>query len=180
MTMHEPGPLERRLTRIPLVAAYLTRVREPILADRSLDLMAAAFWGLLSVWGIASSVTGLPTVGLLTNPIYEIVWGGCIGVLCLLAFYGAISTFFTNPDLLARIRRKGLEMRFAAIAGGFIAVYPALLAGAVIFQGRWDRFALIFGALTFIVVPTWRVRHLYQRIAKLRQIAREESEAVTP
>lgn len=148
---------------------YLERVRDPIIADRSLDLMAAAFWFCLSAWGMSSAIVGLPTVYNSLGELYLMAWGAAIGILCAVAFYGAISTFFSNPIINLRIKRKKVEMITAGVAGGFIAVYPGLLLVSVIF-GDWDRFSTFFASLAYLAVPTWRVRHLYLRIAKLREI----------
>lgn len=156
---------------LPWVKAYLARLRDPILADRSLDLMSAAFWFFLSVWGIASCLTGLGTITESIGDAGRIIWGGCVGVLCSGAFAASMSTFLTQPNLLARIRRKKIEMLFGSLAGGFISVYPAFLAAAWIFQGDFTRFAPMWAALVYLVIPTWRVRHLYHRISSLRQIA---------
>lgn len=163
------------LLQLPWVAAYLARVRDPIIADRSLDLMAAAFWGCLSIWGLSSALTGLVTVGSALGKWYEIIWGGSIGILCVVAFTCAISTFFTNPRIMLRIRRKKIEMLFGSLAGGFISVYPALMLLAVV-EGDTSRFAPFWAALVYLVIPTWRVRHLYHRIAKLREIASDTGE----
>lgn len=160
----------KKLVGLPWIRAYLARVRDPILADRSLDLMAAIFWMCLALWGVSSTIAGLPTVGMGLGQVYQTVWGAAIGILCTIAFSAAIGTFFSNPNIGFRIKRKRTEMIWGGMAGGFIAVYPALLVVAAI-NGDFTRFALFFAALTFLVIPTWRVRHLYHRIRALRNIA---------
>lgn len=159
------------------VGEYLERVRDPIVADRSIDLMAAAFWFCISAWGLSAAITGLPTIYNSLGEFYLMIWGAAIGILCTIAFYGAISTFFSNPIINIRIKRKKVEMIVAGVAGGFIAVYPGLLLVSVI-AGDWDRFSIFFASLAFLVVPTWRVRHLYHRIAKLREIRKATTETI--
>lgn len=163
--------------KLPAVAAYLRRLRDPILADRSLDLMCAAFWLFLSVWGMTATITGIQTVNDSTGDWYEKVWGAAIGITCLTAFTCSVMTFlFNNPNITHRIQVKRTEMIAGSMAGGFIAVYPAVLAIAV-FGGDWSRFAPLWASLVYLVIPTWRTRHLYHRIAKLRQIQEDLRDA---
>jgi hypothetical protein len=149
---------------------YLERVRDPILADRSLDLMTAAFWLCIAGWGISSAIAGLPAIGQMAGKEYELFWGGILGIVCGVAFTACISTFYITPNIQHRITRKRVEMTSGSLAGGLIAVYPALVILAVI-EGDSSRISAIFLALSFLIVPTWRVRHLYGRIRKLREVA---------
>jgi hypothetical protein len=170
---------ESRIAQIKWVRAYLMRVRDPIIADRSLDLMCAAFWMFLSIWGLTSMFTGIETISGATNDWYRNAWGGAIGILCLTAFTSAIATFFNNPNIGHRINLKRTEMLAGSLAGGFISVYPALILLAVL-GGDWARFAPFWATLVYLVIPTWRVRHLYHRIAKLRQIQEDIAARAEP
>lgn len=162
-----------------VVHLYLARVRDPIIADRSLDLMTAAFWLLLSIWGIATTMTGITTVTDATGEWYEKVWGGTIALLCLTCFTTSVATFFNNPNITHRINLKRIEMVSCSVVAGFIAVYPALLFIAVL-GGDWGRFAPFWATLVYLVVPVWRTRHLYYRIAKLRQIRDDKQSGYIP
>lgn len=149
--------------------AYLARVRDPIIADRSLDLMAAAWWFMIGAWGLTSAITGLPTIGNAVGPMIETAWAFFTGVTCMFAFSGAMSTFFITPNIQDRIKRKRFEMNSAAVAGGFILAYPLLVFQAVV-EGDLSRLSTFFLASAAMIIPTWRVRHLYHRIRRLKDV----------
>lgn len=145
------------------------RLDEPIIADRSVDLMAAAFWFCIAGWGISSTIAGIPTISAATTPLYELLWGATIGVTASVAFAAAASMFLNSTSVQARIKKKTTEFTAVCILAGFMSVYPILLFTAAL-GGDTNRIALTFVGLSFLAVPTWRARHLYRRIAKLREV----------
>lgn len=157
---------------------YLERVRDPILADRSLDLMAGMFWFCIAAWGVSTTIAGLPTIGRAAGPGGEILWGGYLGIVCTVAAVAAFSTFYITPNIEHRIVRKRIEMVAGSLAGGGIAVYPVLVL-IDIAGGDTTRVSTFFIAVSYLVVPTWRVRHLYHRIRKLREVASLHTGQVT-
>jgi hypothetical protein len=58
------------------------------------------------------------------------------------------------------------------VLAGFISVYPMFLIGAVL-SGDIGRAAAVFVAVSYLIFPTWRVRHLYKRIRQLRGLTGE-------
>lgn len=146
-----------------------SRLRDPVIADRSIDIMAAATWLCISGWGLSSALVGLPTVAMSTNSTYETIWGGIIGVLALVASGAAASTFLNSPSVVTRIRKKVVELVSVAVLTGFVAVYPALVMSLVI-QGDLVRLSTFFLGASMVILPSWRARHLYLRIRKLREV----------
>lgn len=160
----------------------VTRVREklddPIMADRSMDLMAAGVWTSLACWGFASIIVGLPTIAIATPPFYELVWGSVITTSASIAAIAAYSTFWFTDDILLRIKRKRVEFASVLILEGFAMVYPALL-GISALSGDTGRVAAFFAALIYIIVPAWRLRHLSRRMKKLREVLITERQRST-
>ena len=143
--------------------------KEPVIADRTLDALAIFTWMCLAGWGIASTLTGIPSITNASTPLYEVLWGGSVGICALVAAAAAASTFITSPNVSVRVRKKRIESWSVSILAGFIAVYP-ITVGSAALAGDTDRIATFFVALSFLGFPTWRVRHLYYRIRKLRDI----------
>jgi hypothetical protein len=151
---------------------WFRKLSDPVIADRSVDLMAVVFWACYAGWGTVSTISGIPTIADTTTPLYELVWGGSIGILALVAFLAAYRTFFATTDVRHRIRRKVIELVSVSVLAGFISVYPMFLIGAVL-SGDIGRAAAVFVAVSYLIFPTWRVRHLYKRIRQLRGLTGE-------
>lgn len=151
----------------------LAKFREPVVADRSIDLMAAGFWLCFAGWGVASTIAGLPTISISTTSTYELFWGASIASLSLIALMATSSTFCNSKNVATRIRKKLIELVSVSMLAGFVAVYPILLF-TMVWHGDLDRVASVFSASSFLIFPTWRVRHLYFRIRKLREISLTE------
>jgi hypothetical protein len=145
------------------------RLRDPVIADRTVDLMAAAYWLCYAGWGIASTIAGLNTVTNASSLAYTDFWGGSIGVLGLVAFVATVGTFVNSRDIEMRIRKKVAELVCVCILGGFVSLYPLLLLIAAI-GGDATRIAPFFAAVSYVIFPMWRVRHLFFRISKLREV----------
>lgn len=145
-----------------------TKYRDPVIADRTVDLMAIAYWFCFSGWGVASTIAGIPTITNATTPLYELVWGGTVGLLSFIACAAAASTFVNSRTTMARIRKKQTEIWAVSMLAGCIAVYPILI-GVAALGGDADRIATFFVSVSFLIFPTWRVRHLYYRIRELRK-----------
>jgi hypothetical protein len=143
--------------------------RDPVLADRTVDLMAAAAWLCFAGWGISSAFAGLATVEQATSPQYLAFWGIIIGTLASVAFTATVMTFFPSRSVRQRIQRKSVELAAVSLLAGFISLYPIFLLIAAI-GGDHMRIAPFFLGVQFLILPTWRVRHLFIRIRKLREI----------
>lgn len=156
------------------IREWLKRVDEPLIADRSIDLAAVLTWLCFAGWGIATGIAGLRTISELTSQWYELAWGSSIGALALIACIAAFSTFFNNPNLLVRIRKKTFEFWSVSIMAGFISVYP-IFAFIQALSGDGNRVALVFVAVSYLIFPVWRVRHLSKRIKRLRDTLTEEA-----
>jgi hypothetical protein len=159
----------RRLCRAGAASmrSLTSTLHDPVVTDRSVDLMAAVLWACYAGWGIVSVVTGLPTIASATTPVYEVFWGGSIGALGAVASAAAISTLVNTTSVDLRIRKKVIELTSVSILAGFVSVYPVFIIAAA-FGGDPARAATIPVALSYLVVPTWRVRLLFLRIRALR------------
>lgn len=149
--------------------------REPLVADRTLDVMAAAFWLAYAGWGIASTITGLAPITDAGGNTYRLFWGAAIGGFSLAAAFACIITFIGSRTLQTRIRKKVTELISVCALTGFVSVYPLVVILEVI-GGEMGRLAPAFLALSFVIFPTWRVRHLFLRIRKLREVANGASQ----
>lgn len=150
-------------------SGFRARVNEPLIADRSLDLMVMILWAIYGTWGITSTLAKIPTLDKVANPVYAIGWGAAIGVTAWVAAIAATSVFFSrNHCLKARIRKKQGEMWAVCILAGLVSVYPALLLIQGFVQGDTARQPLAVLALSYLAVPTWRAFHLTKRIRALR------------
>lgn len=147
------------------------RFREPVIADRTVDVMSAFVWFCLAGWGVTSVIFGLGTILDATSQLYLDLWGGAIGILAIIAFVAAVSTFFPSRRVQTRINRKVVELVSVSIMAGFISLYPIFMLQASV-GGDLGRWAPFWASLTYLAIPTWRVRHLFIRIKKLREVAR--------
>lgn len=141
-------------------------LNEPVLADRSLDVMAGALWAIYGLWGMSSTISKIPTLDRAASPLYQLIWGGLIGLVALVAAIAAFSTLVPGSTLV-RIRKKQAEMWAVSILGGFIGVYPVLIFLEAL-TGDPARQSIAILSLSYLVVPTWRVYHLVRRIRSLR------------
>lgn len=148
---------------------FLSRIKDPVLTDRSVDLMAALYWLCFAGWGISSTIYGLSTVSRGVTEMYQLIWGAAIGALAITASIAAFSMFFNSHTVQTRIRKKVTELVTVCLLSGLVAVYPILLATAAL-GGDLTRVAPLFAAASYLIFPTWRVRHLAFRIRKLRQV----------
>jgi hypothetical protein len=151
-----------------LILRFRLKVADPVITDRSVDLMAIWFWFCYAGWGITSAIVGLPTIAKASTPIYELIWGASIGLTATVALVAAVLTFATASTVKVRIRKKVVEQTAVSVLGGFVAVYPIFIILLAI-GGDSGRVATVFTATVFLIFPTWRVRHLGQRIRKLRE-----------
>ena len=149
------------------------KLSDPVMADRSMDLMSAVVWLSMAAWGVAAVITGIPTITMSTNPFYEIVWGVTLAIVGTIAGVAALSTFWFTADITLRIRRKRTEFASLMVLLGFTTVYPILLF-VLALLGDTDRVASVFAAIPYMAVPAWRLRHLWKRIKKLQELRAEE------
>lgn len=147
----------------------LSRVEEPVITDRSIDLLAAGIWLAVSQWGFWSFVLGLPTISIATSPLYELIWGFVVFLSAAIASLAAFFTFIPTNNMLRRIVRKRTEFAALCIVVGFGTVYPALLL-ILSLGGDFDRVAAFWGSLPLMFFGAWRLRHLYMRISTLREV----------
>jgi len=142
------------------------RILEPVIVDRGVDVMAFTLWVIYGAWGAVSTLAHMPTLTDAAPPLYSILWGALIGFFALVAAVACVLTFFTATPA-GRLWKKRAEMTAVCLMGGLIAVYPALLFVRAIVDHDADRAAIAVLGLSYLVVPTWRIRHLTKRIRAL-------------
>lgn len=152
-----------------LAAAWRAKVDEPVITDRSVDLVFVAYWLCFTWWGVASLLAGVPTIEKSTTAIYEVWWGASITGLSFVAAVAAAVMFIPSTDVRVRMRRKTVEMCTALVLAGFLIVYPMLLTMAAI-EGDRGRVANIALGVQYLLFPAWRARHLFKRIRKLKDL----------
>lgn len=145
------------------------RLNEPVMADKSIDAQAALVWFAVAMWGFWAVITGVATITLATNHVYESVWGISIFISAAIAGGAAAATFIPTTNILNRIRRKRVEFGALCVLLGFLAVYPALLL-VLSLAGDWARVAPFYGSLPVVIFGVWRLRHLYRRMSLLRKV----------
>lgn len=148
------------------VVSFIRKLREPVVTNRGLDLLAVYLWLALAFWGIASTITGIPTMTAAATPTYEFFWGGAIGILSLIAAAAAGSTFFTIPGL-HRTTKRWVEMSALLLLVGVMSVYPSLLILGSL-DGVTRTTATIGLAMYALGFPAWRIADLFFRIRSLR------------
>lgn len=152
-----------------MLRKLLGRIEEPVIADRSVDLLAAGVWLSVSLWGLWSFILGLPTISIVTSPLYESVWGLAVFASAAVASLAAFFTFIPTNNMLRRIARKRTEFGALCIVLGFGIVYPAFLL-ILSLGGDLNRVAAFWGSLPLMFFCAWRLRHLYKRIGTLREV----------
>lgn len=139
------------------------------MADKSIDAQAALVWFAAALWGFWAVITGVATITLATNSMYESVWGISIFLSAAVAGGAAAATFIPTNDIFRRIRRKRVEYAALWVLSGFLSVYPALLL-VLSLGGDWSRVAPFYGSLPLLIFAAWRLRHLYRRMSSLRKV----------
>lgn len=145
------------------------RMREPVIADRTIDAAFIAYWLSFAGWGFSALLVGIPTISRETTAVYELWWGASVGSLAVVAALGAACTFLQTERVQTRVRRKTVEMTAALALLGFLAVYPIFVIISAA-QGDTARLALSFLAVQYLIFPAWRARHLFLRIRALRDL----------
>lgn len=146
-------------------------ISDPIKTDRSIDVACIALWLCYALFGFFTITQNASVFTRAGSPeFYQTIWGGTVGLSALLAAVGGILSFYTvhtRYDL--RIRNKRLE-RFGLFSMmGLMALYPILIAAYGGETGpRNDLFSL---ALSYVVIPFWRTKHLRARINQLYTVA---------
>lgn len=146
---------------------YKHRLNEPIMVDHGIDVMAGCMWLLYGVWGILASLAKLITLTQVVGTDYTIPWSATIAACSLVAGLAAVSTV-TRVSVFSLILRKQIELWTVCILGGLISVYPVLLIVRAVFESEPSIYAQVALALSLVVFPTWRIRHLVKRIRGLR------------
>lgn len=154
--------------------SFLHKIREPIITNRGLDLLAALSWLSFAWWGLASTVASLPSMAAASSDLYETVWGGSIGLLGLVASFAAVATFFRIPGF-SRVTKRHVEFAALLLLTGCIAVYPLVLTTQSV-GGNEDRIAAAGLAFYYLLFPIWRLIHLNCRIKALKQGADSDSD----
>jgi len=152
-----------------LLSKFFSRVSDPVITDRSIDLLAAFQWFTFAGWGIWATLTGLPTIATVSTRLYEVLWGSSIAFSALIALGAVLSTFMNSSSIATRMFRKRVELVSVSLMAGFIVVYPAFILWRII-TGELDLIGTLFVAVGYLGLPTWRAFHLYGRIQKLKAI----------
>lgn len=148
-----------------------TRLHEPVLADRKLDVASGVSWFLLGIWGVFRTLGGQ---GIITHDVaisdYSLLWGLAIGVLSLVSGAAAISTLF-GTRLNVRRHELTTELISLSLFTGVLSVVTWLQIVAVFVNG-FNAQSIATAVITgfFLVSPTWRIFHLTERIRLLRKI----------
>jgi hypothetical protein len=117
-------------------------------------------YGVISAFGVAGTLTRVPSVALVTSVTYGDIWTLLIGVTALLALVGLIR------------RLEGLEL-YAGIAlvVGY-ATYPLSALKLWMFDADIDRAPLAFGLWAFVILPAWRAVDATRIIRRRAEAAR--------
>lgn len=144
---------------------FLAKLREPIITNRGLDLLAVLSWLCFAWWGILSTINGVPSIERASTPLYQLIWGGSIGVLALIGAIMAGSMFFNIP-FVSPAMKKWVELSAVVLMTGFVSVYPTVIITQAL-AGHPDYTALSGIAIYYILFPVWRILHLWGRIKDL-------------
>lgn len=148
--------------------------RDPVVADHRLDWSIGFLWLLYGLWGILTPIVAENVVLATAPSFYPVVWGVCIGV-CGLSAAGAVlwnliaAASETVDSLSRRIASKRWEMFSVTAMGMFIAAHPVIQFFGLV-SGQWDRFDTFALSFSYLIMPLWRVTHLFDRIRMLRTI----------
>jgi hypothetical protein len=134
---------------------------DPLIVNRWIEIAFILLWLIYGTWGVMSLLNGIPTIVDTTQPWYQVVWSGAVGVLSYITAALAISSFFNlGPPPIVK---KQLERGSVIALIGFVAIYPALLAIAA-FEGDTDRIPAAILSLSYLIFPVYRVYALTQKI----------------
>lgn len=134
-----------------------------------------ALWLIYGCWGIATITVNASVLkeALRGFTFYPVLWGGVIGLLCLVSFAVAGAGFLVRlDDYRKRVALKRIEAWTVALFLGFLIVYPVVMwANALNPHFTPDepaRFDLAILSLSYLVFPFWRVKNLLDRTKQLR------------
>jgi hypothetical protein len=166
------------LSRLPKAIQEIShaaheKLAEPVITNRSIDLLAVVGYLCFAWWGFWSTISGIPTINQAADQLYVVVWGGSIALLSMVAALAAFSTFFTIKNI-TRVTKKIVERIALLPLIGLIFVYPSTLIGQAI-MGDSTKTATIGLALFFVAVTLWRAIHLKCRIKGLRTLQKSDA-----
>jgi len=147
---------------------FLAKLREPIVTDRSVDLLASLAWACFAWWGLASVLVGIPSISSESTPLYEAIWGGWIGVTSLIASLSAFSTFFHFKRITRAFKKKAERLATLLMLVG-VVVYPSVIITKAFYDPNYVAVAGI--AVFYTLLPIWRALHLSSRIRTLKELA---------
>lgn len=134
----------------------------PLVVDRKFDMFFIVLWSIYATWALVSSIEEIPSFSMLAVPISQFIWGGLLGTVSFMATIFSIMTFF--PSGLSRVGKEKLELLSVIMIGGFIAVYPCVIAYNIVVFDNWNALAGFVLSLSYMLAPVYRAVHLWGRI----------------
>lgn len=151
----------------------LAKLRDPVMTNRSIDLLSTLLWGCYAWWGLSSTLYGIPSIQQASTPLYELVWGAWIGTTAFVATIAAGSTLYRVPHV-NRIIKKWVEIVALLVMLIAVTVYPSITIAKAI--GGDPNYIAVSGiALSYLLFPIWRSVHLYGRIKTLKNLPLDDT-----
>lgn len=150
----------------------LVRPSDPLLLDRMIDVCAAAYWLVYTLWAILAGVLGIATITHAAGEFYNFMWSAGIGTFSLVALLTSISLFFDFGERFAPPFKKKVELYAVRCLIILIAVYPVLLFLSA-FGGDTVRAPSAVLSLSYLIFPIFRTYVLKKRIITFERAKKE-------
>lgn len=150
----------------------LARPGDPLLLDRMVDVCAAAYWMVYTLWALLAGFLGIATITDAAGGFYNFMWSAGIGTFSLVALLASVSLFFDFGHRFDPPLKKKVELYAVRCLMILIAVYPVLLFLAA-FGGDGNRAPSAVLSLSYLIFPFFRTYVLKKRIVTIERAKKE-------
>lgn len=150
----------------------LARPSDPLLLDRMIDICAAAYWLVYTLWALLAGLLGVATITDAAGEFYNFMWSAGIGTFSLVAFFASVSLFFDFGPKCEPSFKKKIELYAVRSLMILIAVYPVLLFLAAL-GGDGNRAPSAILSLSYLIFPFFRTYVLKKRIVTIERVKKD-------
>ena len=137
-----------------------SKLKKPVLTDRSLDLAFAVKFFIFAGFGLGGALSTVPAIAEVAGALYEFLW--TISIFIIGSVTALLTLWNIHTDYF-RTRFVKWEWYGTILMTGLIATY-ALALSTLAVQGFERRFSLSIISFALLVFPVWRIRDLFKRL----------------
>lgn len=114
-------------------------------------------YGLISLYGLASSIVGITTLDVVAGALWGVLWPGLVTILALLAMVGVIRSRVTE--------KEGTELVFTLLLIALLIGYSVAIIARTFVDGQVSRLPIAFLPVILCVFPARRLVQIARKAA---------------